>query len=276
MKRCPTCNRTFTDRNLSFCIDDGTPLIQVPEENEPTAVTPGGRSTSDNASGGSSNAPPYQPPGTYVPPGSQRAGSSWPWVIGILAVLFIGIIGIAIAAAVMIPRMVRSSRNSTRPPANISVDQPLGPNANSNSNTNESANENENTSTAKPENNTPPPTDSAVVLSDLSNLENEWTVANINADKKALDRILADDFVGKTDGRTQGKAEYLRTIERDTAIEKWEFEGLKVNLRGDRATLTGTLKLHVNGGQLNFSFTDKFVWRDGRWQATSSDVRQLQ
>ena len=24
MKRCPTCNKTFTDQNLSFCIEDGT------------------------------------------------------------------------------------------------------------------------------------------------------------------------------------------------------------------------------------------------------------
>ena len=276
MKRCPTCNRTFTDRNLSFCIDDGTPLIQVPEENEPTSASPSARSTSDNASGSGWNAPPYQPPGSYASPGSQRARSSWPWVIGILAVLFIGIIGIAIAAAIVIPRMARVSRNSTRPPANVRAEQPDEPNANSNSNANESSNKNENTNTAKPENNTPPPADSAVVLSDLSNLENEWTVANINADKKALDRILADDFVGTTDGRTQGKAEYLRTIERDTSIQKWEFEGLKVNLRGDRATLTGTLKFQANGGELKFSFTDKFVWRDGRWQATSSEVRQLQ
>lgn len=27
MKRCPTCNRTFLDEHLSYCTDDGTPLV---------------------------------------------------------------------------------------------------------------------------------------------------------------------------------------------------------------------------------------------------------
>ena len=36
--------------------------------------------------------------------------------------------------------------------------------------------------------NTPPPTDQEQVLAQLTNLEQEWTVANINADKKKLDR----------------------------------------------------------------------------------------
>ncbi|HKO59859.1 MAG TPA: hypothetical protein VJV03_01755 [Pyrinomonadaceae bacterium] len=27
MKRCPTCNRTYTDTSLNFCLEDGTPLV---------------------------------------------------------------------------------------------------------------------------------------------------------------------------------------------------------------------------------------------------------
>jgi hypothetical protein len=97
-------------------------------------------------------------------------------------------------------------------------------------------------------------------------------VANINADKKALARILADDYVGITNGRVQGKAEYIETIKRDTSIEKWEFQDLSIKLVGDRATLTGILRLVVNGQEARFRFTDKFVWRDKRWQATGSEV----
>ena len=26
MKSCPTCNRTYTDASLNFCLEDGTPL----------------------------------------------------------------------------------------------------------------------------------------------------------------------------------------------------------------------------------------------------------
>src|SRR5947208_17089832 len=27
MKRCPSCNRTYTDVSLNFCLEDGTPLV---------------------------------------------------------------------------------------------------------------------------------------------------------------------------------------------------------------------------------------------------------
>lgn len=33
MKRCPTCTRVYDGDNLSFCLDDGTPLVDKPSEN---------------------------------------------------------------------------------------------------------------------------------------------------------------------------------------------------------------------------------------------------
>src|SRR5437016_1972744 len=142
MRRCPACNRTYTDQTLSFCIDDGTPLVSISAPAEETTV---------------------------VSPSSDQSANR-----GSLA---------------------------------------------------------EETS---------PPTDGDKVLANLTDLEQEWMVANINADKGKLDRILADDYVGTdSDGKRQGKAEYIRTIVRDTDIQKWDFEDLKVNLKGERATLTG-------------------------------------
>jgi hypothetical protein len=42
MKRCPTCNRSFTDDTLSFCIDDGAVLVRNDVsssfEAQPTAI----------------------------------------------------------------------------------------------------------------------------------------------------------------------------------------------------------------------------------------------
>jgi len=111
------------------------------------------------------------------------------------------------------------------------------------------------------------------VLTQLTELENEWTVANLNADKKKLDRILADDYVGQTDeGQLHSKADYLRAIQRDTSTDKWEFSDLKLTLIGDRATLSGTVTIFEKDGKRVLDFTDKFVWRDGRWQATGSQV----
>ena len=286
MKRCPTCKKIFTEEHLSFCVEDGTPLVTVdPPDDEVTVV----RSAADDSSpetsglsGGGRVSNPYQPPGSYIPPGSsgERKRQTWPWILGIFAILFVVLIGLGIAGAVLLPGMMRASN------ANANLNTNANPNTNlqrrNDANENlSSANSNSaesNTNKAIDEDATPPPTDEAQVLSTLTDLEHEWTVANINADKKKLDRILADDYVGVTDGKSEGKAEYLKTIQRDTLIQKWKFEDLKADLSSDRATLTGTLRVEVKDeqGQIRpaaFRFTDKFVWRDGRWQATSSEVK---
>ena len=38
MKRCPECRRDFSDDTLSFCLDDGTRLVDGPANDEPTTV----------------------------------------------------------------------------------------------------------------------------------------------------------------------------------------------------------------------------------------------
>jgi type II secretory pathway pseudopilin PulG len=281
LKRCPTCKQTFTEDHLSFCVDDGTPLVTVdPQDDEATVVRTAAGDTSSEPSSVSGERPanPYQPPSSYVPPGSygERKRQAWPWIVGIFAILFVVLGGLGIAAVVFLPRMMRASNANAN--LNGNVQRPNNANGNLSSANANSAESKPNNSTE--EDTSPPPTDEAQVLSALTDLEHEWTVANINADKKKLDRILADDYVGVIDGRSVGKAEYLKTIERDTLIQKWNFEDLKVNLSSDRATLTGTLRVEVKNeqGQIQpaaFRFTDKFVWRDGRWQATSSEVKAL-
>lgn len=182
--------------------------------------------------------------------------------MGLLALVFVVVGALIIAAVIMIPRMSRQPVVTNTPNRNANVDRNENSNHNSASNTNESL-----LGTSAP------PTDEATVLADLTELEHQWTVANINADKTKLDKILADDYAGTTiDGQTQGKVEYLRTIERDTVTQKWEFEDLDVDLLGDRATLTGLVRFEIENKPREFRFVDKFVWRDGRWQATGSVV----
>jgi ketosteroid isomerase-like protein len=181
--------------------------------------------------------------------------------------------------------MMRASSNANSSNLNANIDQRNNSNPNPNdrnSNLNsDSADANDNTNDNSADDTTAPPTDEEGVLQDLTDLEQEWTVANINADKKKLNHILADDYVGTSaEGKPQGKAEYLKTIKRDELIQKWNFEDVKVSLKGDRVTLTGIIRLEVRDEQgqnhsLPFRFTDKFVWRDGRWQATGSEVNPL-
>ena len=266
MKRCSTCNRTYTDPSLSFCIEDGTPLTSFDPQDETTVVSPEGKA------GDRWNEAAYRPPTAYVPPATQaRKRRVWPWVLGILGAFILGIVAISIVAMIFAPRWMRSApnakneRTATTPPPNVNQTEnsnSVAPPANSNSNANVNID-------------IPPPTDHDEVLDQLRDLENDWTAANINDDKEALERILADDWVGPAEqGRLTSKADYIRTNRRDTRVEKWDFDDLELNLIGDRATLSGKVTYEINDGRdLKFTFLDKFVWRDGRWQATGSDVR---
>jgi hypothetical protein len=110
MKRCPTCNRTYTDEQ-TFCVEDGTTLIEgdaaaasdpgatVSFTEQPGSSTPtpptGAQSAGANAAPGYQPPPPpgmFQPP----PPGGGTAGAAagkfQPALIGgvVLGVLAIG------------------------------------------------------------------------------------------------------------------------------------------------------------------------------------------
>jgi hypothetical protein len=280
MKRCPTCNKTFTDANLSFCIDDGTPLVTIADD-ETTVVSPSGSQTNEPPAYKPRDwqTLPYQPPGFTGPTNGTKKSKTWPWIAGIIAVVVIAFVGLGIAAALIIPQLVRTgtNRNSN---ANVSRAESSTPNLNSNVPTPQPTlqSNDQNTNSAADENlANEPPTDQNKVLADLTQVEHDWTAANIDADKQKLDRILADDYVGiLEDGTNQGKADYIATVERDDSIERWDFEDLKVSLKGNRATLTGLIRYYLRNGEAAFLFIDKFVWRDGRWQAVSSQIRRVQ
>lgn len=276
MKRCPACNRTFTDPNLSFCIDDGTPLVDSAVDDETTVVSPSPKDQGSDQGYKPRDwqTPAYQPPGYQTYPDTKSKRKTWPWVVGIFALVILVFGGLGIAAAIMFPKLLRTTTNrnsnaslpvaASRTP-DLSTEPLPTPTVRDNSDDNENANSD-----------TLPPTDETKVLADLTNLEHDWTVANINADKEALDRILADDYVGVLpNGRNQGKAEYLATIKRDDSVQRWDFKNLKVTLNNDRASLTGVVRLEYDGGVAALQFTDKFVWRDGRWQAVSSEVEEI-
>jgi hypothetical protein len=132
--------------------------------------------------------PPYQPP-SYTTPVENGKRKTWPWVVGIFGVLFLVLIGISVAAVFLIPRMVKKSnpviisRNDSNREGNANTPG----NQNSNSANTNSAATNSNINT-----NSPAPTDKDLVLNHLTNIEQEWTAANLYADKKKLGEILAE------------------------------------------------------------------------------------
>ena len=248
MKRCPTCKRTFEDDSLAFCLDDGSPLVsESGPDSQATLVTP---------------APPAPPPTqlSQYPPAVSAVETRpkrhvWPWIVGGLLVFLFFVI--VIAAAIAIPQILKKSQNSNRVVINVPTPEPS-----------ETSSPQSEPSTSPSDVPAEVPTDEDVVQKQLTDLEKRWTQANIDGDKKALEQILADEYSGGDPAHS--KREYIDELKPDTAVKSWDLEDLSVDLDGERATMTGYLKQTTTGGNEVYSFTDEFVWRDGRWQATGS------
>src|SRR5438477_8921621 len=118
MKRCPTCKRTFEDDTLSYCLDDGTPLVAATRpDSEETLVLPsrsdrGARipdtqpynQPSERSTLASDPRQPSMPP-QYATASPQR--SVWPWLLAIAAVLLLGF-GVIVAVAVIVTQLIHS------------------------------------------------------------------------------------------------------------------------------------------------------------------------
>src|SRR5918996_3362352 len=105
MKRCPTCNRTYADLSLNFCLDDGTPLtndaapttdlnatVRYPpprdtSEPPPTEIYRPAPQAAAPPPSPPPPPPPQAPPPQWTPTPAQPAKKSnviW-WVLGGLA-----------------------------------------------------------------------------------------------------------------------------------------------------------------------------------------------
>ncbi|HEY3026612.1 MAG TPA: hypothetical protein VGJ55_10720 [Pyrinomonadaceae bacterium] len=153
MKRCPNCNRTFTDDALSFCLEDGTPLLGV--DAPPPAYDPG--ATLQYPAARDTDPPPtvaYRPETPLVnqirpapawspmPSPQPRKRSVWPWIIGGVAI--VGFMGFGLL--ILILALANMDTNSNNQNAN-SNSRPANRNLSANSNANVS-NENTNDETA--------------------------------------------------------------------------------------------------------------------------------
>jgi hypothetical protein len=154
MKRCPQCNRTYTDDALSFCLDDGSPLVSTtaPSSFDPGATVqyPSSRETSPQPTiaypGQAPTPPPSQPvapPPAWspMPPSAPQKRSVWPWVLGIGAVLVF--MGIGVVILIFAIASVTNSNNNNN--GNSNSNRLANRNTNTNKNTNSDSNENSNT-----------------------------------------------------------------------------------------------------------------------------------
>jgi hypothetical protein len=197
MKRCPQCNRTYTDDALSFCLDDGSPLVSTaaPSSFDPSATVqyPQSRETTPQPTIAYPSQQPAMPPPqapaappawSPMPPVQPQKRSVWPWLLGIGAVLVFMGIGVVILIVA-----VKSMTNAN--------------NNNGNSNSNRTANRNTNTNTNK-------------------NANSDVTNTNENSNARSTLTSFSDDF-SKEDWRT-GSSTYGKMWYAD---EEYHMKGVK-------------------------------------------------
>jgi hypothetical protein len=156
MKRCPQCNRTYTDDALSFCLDDGSPLTVAsgppPPDASATVQYPQARETTPQPTiaynPGQAAPPPAMPPPAWspMPPPQTQKRSVWPWLLGIGAVLLL--MGIGLVVLIVMVARVTNDNNNNRVANNSNNSNNANLRANRNKNTNsDNTNDNTNTST---------------------------------------------------------------------------------------------------------------------------------
>lgn len=159
MKICPSCNRTYTDASLNFCLEDGTPLVNESAPGaDPNATVrytetrdtnPPATQIYSSVPSASSTPPPQAPAPASRPPGpvsqppqwaplpaslpgtAQRKKSSaiW-WIVGGAAI--VGVIAVGLVIMVIVLASMNTNSNSSN---NRNANLRAG-NRNANANTN--------------------------------------------------------------------------------------------------------------------------------------------
>ncbi|HZH34379.1 MAG TPA: hypothetical protein VEX64_06025 [Pyrinomonadaceae bacterium] len=123
MKKCPVCNRTYTDESLNFCLEDGAALVAAAGQSgfssQPSSGF-GSQSQSQNPQSWQPNMP--QNP-TAPKPKKSRTGL---WILGILGiVLVVGVVGI-FGLLILIGLAVGNENENENKAPNNSVDSNTG------------------------------------------------------------------------------------------------------------------------------------------------------
>ena len=155
MKRCPSCNRTYTDLSLNFCLEDGTPLVTgAPGTPDPNATIryPGPRDTSEpppteiyhptaQPAPRQTAPPPPPPPPQWSPTPVQqprkKSNAVW-WILGGLAaaiVIGVGLVIMLIALASLGANTNNSNLNANTRNENRNSNISANTNTNTNANT---------------------------------------------------------------------------------------------------------------------------------------------
>jgi uncharacterized protein (TIGR02246 family) len=127
------------------------------------------------------------------------------------------------------------------------------------------------------------PADDGSVASKLKNLESHWEAALLTHDASAIEKMVADDFIGTSSSGKQGdKATLLAEAKRDTnTYTSAVSSDMTVRTFGPNvAVVTGIAKEtgKTKGGKTfshSYRFTDTWVERNGEWQCVAAHAMAL-
>jgi ketosteroid isomerase-like protein len=121
------------------------------------------------------------------------------------------------------------------------------------------------------------------VTARIKELESRWEASLLNKDSAAIEKVVADDFVGtSSSGKTGDKATLLAEAKRDTnTYTSATSSDMTVRMYGPSvAVVTGIAKEtgKTKAGKTfthTYRFTDTWVERNGEWQCVAAHAMAL-
>lgn len=113
---------------------------------------------------------------------------------------------------------------------------------------------------------------------ELEQLNSRWFKAYERRDSKALEEILADDFVGNYFGHARSKAQIIAsTLDPRRNVKEISWKDLQIRSNGNMAVVSGisTTRLQLGAEPETISSTryiDIYERRSGCWQAVAAHV----
>jgi hypothetical protein len=116
----------------------------------------------------------------------------------------------------------------------------------------------------------------------LRKLIEEWAMCTVQGNAQDLEKIMADNFDGKTEGKSFKKRELLDALTSGRMkVGGWTVTDVKVSIKGNSASATGRSQL-TDATYMGKNFSGNWVWtdrfvkqRDGTWRAVSSQSRRV-
>jgi ketosteroid isomerase-like protein len=116
---------------------------------------------------------------------------------------------------------------------------------------------------------------------EIENLESQWRAALMQNDVAAINRLLADDYLGiNPNGTLETKADALAQRRAGTTkISSIDPINLKVRVYGDTAVVTSQVQIQGHDGDRDISgryhYTRVYSRRSGEWKVVSFEASRI-